>query len=79
MTRTNILIVTSDTTDGKKGVLSMKYEIKIIRSKYSAWNTDPAMGADTVEQLEEILKAIKAGGNYGACISFADGGDEDDF
>lgn len=79
MTRTNIGIVTSDTTDGKKGVLSMKYEIKIIRSKYSAWNTDPAMGADTVEQLEEILKAIKAGGNYGACISFADGGDDDDF
>lgn len=62
----------------RKG-FSMKYEIKIIRSKYSAWNTDPAMGADTVEQLEEILKAIKAGGNYGACISFADGGDDDDF
>lgn len=59
----------------------MKYEIKIIRTKYSAWNTDPAMGADNVAQLEEILKAIKNGGNYGAMVAFADeeGVKEDDF
>ena len=56
-----------------------KYEIKIIRTKYSNWNTVPAMGADTVEQLEEILKAIKNGGNYGAIVSFKDEVMEDDF
>ena len=57
----------------------MKYEIKIIRTKYSSWNTDPCMGAENAEQLEEILKAIKNGGNYGAIIVFKEEGEKDDF
>ena len=57
----------------------MKYEIKIIRTKYSSWNTDPCMGAENAEQLEKILEAIKSGGNYGAIVAFGDEVTDDDF
>ena len=52
---------------------------KALRSARSA--VAAAMGAENVSQLEEILKAIKNGGNYGAMVAFADeeGVKDDDF
>jgi hypothetical protein len=56
----------------------MKYEIKILGTKYSSSGAD-CMGAENEKQLEEILKAIKNGGNYGALVIFKEEVIDDDF
>ena len=50
----------------------MKYQVTIVRTKYSAWSTDPSMMAQDKDQLEEIMHAIKSGGNYGAFVAFVE-------
>ena len=58
----------------------MKYEVTIMRTKYSNTTTEPKMVADGAVELANVLKMVKAADNYGAVVTFKeDEVKEDDF
>ena len=57
----------------------MKYEVTIMRTKYSNTTTEPKMVADGAVELANVLKMVKAADNYGAVVTFKEEVEKDDF
>lgn len=57
----------------------MKYEVTIMRTKYSNTATEPKMVADGAVELANVLKMVKAADNYGAVVTFKEEVEKDDF